>query len=183
MRTSLILLVLALALSAGGTPPGAPWPHGWSHQIDLPEEIVVGEPFVVTVSLTAVLFDVPDVEVKPVVWGDGLKIVDGATPWKGELKKGEAKEFRFTVVASREGPDGQAGIWYETPAFYPRLREYISAQTSGPYASGPAKEFILREIDIKERAVREGMFGGVGAKAGFCDGTGVDIQAVRKKVK
>jgi hypothetical protein len=137
--------------AAQKTPAGPPWPQCWDFKFSMPDKIVVGEPFVMKVSITPMLFDMTDLETVPMAAGEGLKMVENAAGWKGTLKKGETKEFQLKLVASKEGPNGQGGVAFISPGFYKQLREYITTQVDGPYATANAKKIILERLSDKEK--------------------------------
>ncbi len=135
-------------------PAGPDWPVVWKFGFQIPAKPPLNEPFAVLVTVTPLLFDVTDLKATPVAAGEGLTLVSGEA-WTGTLKKGETREFKFTIRASRNGICGQYGVRLTSPAYYALLRSYIKDQAAGPYASARAKELMDERIAEVEKELPE----------------------------
>ena len=104
----------------------------------------VNKPFTVEVKVTPLLFALDKVEIIPVV-GSELKLVK-ADPWKGSLKAGETKVMKLTMIAPKQGDNGDFGVIVFSTDFYNNFKKYISASYEGP-----AKEDLLERLAATKR--------------------------------
>lgn len=131
--------------SMARTPAGAVFPTCWKFNFEVPSDIKVGQPFEVVVGITALRFDLENVELVPSAGGD--LVMTGGEPWKGTLKKGETHRVKITLKAGIEGDNGPYGVAIKAPGFYDAVRAYVQAQTEGPYASPAAKISVMEQAD------------------------------------
>ncbi len=126
------------------TPAGASWPICWKFDFSIPNKIKVNKPFTVEVKVTPLLFALDKVEIVPVV-GSELKLIK-ADPWKGSLKAGETKVMKLTMIAPKQGDNGDFGVIVFSTDFYNNFKKYISASYEGP-----AKEDLLERLAATKR--------------------------------
>jgi len=126
------------------TPEGAQFPGCWQHTFDVPKEIPLNTDFLVSIKVTATLFDVEDLEIVPAASGS-LKCVKGPS-WKGSLKKGETRDMALTLRATKPGFNGAYGLIVKAPKFYDEVLAYVNAQQSGPYATQESKDSIAEQV-------------------------------------
>ncbi len=132
------------------TPTGATFPGCWKHVFDVPKKITANSDFLVTISVTATLFDVEDLEIVPAASGS-LTCVKGPA-WKGTLKKGETRDMALTLRATTTGFNGAYGLIVRAPKFYDEVLAYVNAQQSGPYATQAAKDSIAEQVGFMRQS-------------------------------
>ncbi len=143
----------ALVRSRDKVPEGARFPICWAFEFQKPEAIKVGQKVEVVVRVTALLFDLADVELIPAAGGDIT--LSAGEEWKGTLKKGEPREMKMTLAAGVDGDNGPYGVTIKVPGFYEAVRAYAKAQTEGPYADPAAKSSVMEQVDGMQEEMPE----------------------------
>lgn len=140
-------------------PEGPDFPIAWKYSFGSLPELAVGKEIEVSITVSATLFDMKDVEITPAT-NESLELVAGQV-WKGNLKKGEAHIVKFSVRPTKVGFNGVYGVIVKAPKLYDELTAYIIAQQEGEYATAKAKAFVLEEIEgmRAETPVRQEWFG------------------------
>jgi hypothetical protein len=131
--------------SRARTPAGAVFPTCWKFDFEVPAGLKVGQPCEVVIGITALRFDLENVELTPSAGGD--LVMTAGEPWKGTLKQGETHRVKITLKAGIEGDNGPYGVAIKAPGFYDAVRAYVQAQTEGAYASPAAKISVMEQVD------------------------------------
>lgn len=140
-------------------PEGPDFPVAWKYSFGTLSGLAVGKEIEVSITVSATLFDMKEVEITPAT-NEDLELVAGPV-WKGALKKGEAHVVKFTVRPTKVGFNGVYGVMVRAPRIYDEMTAYITAQQEGAYATAKAKAFVLEEIEgmRAETPVRQEWFG------------------------